>query len=41
MKKNIFKRGASALLAVVMCLTTLVGIGGMTATQQVLSQPPL
>ena len=31
MKKNIFKRGASALLAVVMCLTTLVGIGGMTA----------
>ena len=31
MNKNIFKRGASALLAVVMCLTTLVGIGGMTA----------
>ena len=31
MNKNIFKRSASALLAVVMCLTTLVGTGSVTA----------
>lgn len=31
MKKNIFRRGTSALLAVVMCLTTFLGIGATTA----------
>lgn len=31
MKKNIFKRGASAMLAFLMCFTTLVGFGGTTA----------
>ena len=31
MKKNIFKRGTSALLALVMCLSTFIGIGSTTA----------
>ena len=31
MKKSFFKRGASALLAVVMCLSTFLGIGSTTA----------
>ena len=31
MKKSLFKRGASALLAVVMCLSTFLGIGSTTA----------
>lgn len=31
MKKNIFKRGASAILAFLMCFTTLIGFGGTTA----------
>lgn len=31
MKKSFFKRGASALLAVVMCLSTFIGIGSTTA----------
>ena len=31
MKNNLFKRGASALLAVVMCLSTFLGIGSTTA----------
>ena len=31
MKKNLFKRGMAGLLSLVMCLTTLVGIGTTTA----------
>ena len=31
MKKSFFKRGASALLAVVMCLSTFLGVGSTTA----------
>ena len=31
MKKNIFKRGTSALLALAMCLSTFIGIGSTTA----------
>lgn len=31
MKKSIFKKGTSALLAVVMCLSTFIGIGSTTA----------
>ena len=31
MKKNFFKRGMSALLAIVMCLSAFIGIGSTTA----------
>lgn len=31
MKKSIFRKGASALLALVMCLSTFMGIGSTTA----------
>lgn len=31
MKKSIFRKGASALLAFVMCLSTFLGIGSTTA----------
>lgn len=31
MKKSIFRKGASALLAFVMCLSTFMGIGSTTA----------
>lgn len=31
MKKSFFKRSTSALLAFLMCFTTLIGIGGVTA----------
>ena len=31
MKKSLFKRGMAGLLSLVMCLTTLVGIGTTTA----------
>ena len=37
MKKSIFKRGASAMLAFLMCFTTLVGFGGTTAKSLPLS----
>ena len=31
MKKSFFRKGASALLAVVMCLSSFLGIGATTA----------
>lgn len=37
MKTNIFKRGASLLLAMLMCLSTLIGVG-LTASADDVSQ---